>query len=57
MLNLKIVEYDEGSKEVQIKFTDDNGNEVLTIMLFKKEAWNLHKMLQEKLKFVKRHRL
>jgi len=52
-MNPESVDYDEGSKEVFIKFTDDSGNERLEIILFRDEAWQLCKMLQEKLRYKK----
>jgi len=52
-MNPESVEYDEGSKEVFIKFTDEHGNERLELILFKEEAWQLCKMLQKKLRYKK----
>ena len=38
-MNPESVDYDKGSEEVFIKFTDYSGNERLEIILFKDEAW------------------
>ena len=48
-MNPEVVEYDEGSHEVFIEFTDEHGNKRLEIILFRNEAVSLWKQLQKKI--------
>ena len=49
-MNPESVDYDRKSGEVFITFTDESENKRLEIILFKDEAWDLHKMIQESLR-------
>jgi len=52
-MNPESVDYDEKSKKVLVIFTDDSADECLKIILFRNEAWQLHQMIQEKLRYKK----
>jgi len=51
MLNPEYADYDEGTGNVKIGFTDSDAEEVLTIELSEKEAGNLGKMIMDKVSY------
>ena len=56
-MNPESVEYDKGTEEVSIEFTDEHGNKRLEIILFKNEAVQLWKMLAKKLSYKGKQRI